>query len=132
MDNFLADVSSTIITMSDPVLCQPDLERKWFLLRRARICQIILCYCWYCWWNRRYACTTRQRCQARQYDCTKVRLYQSTTVEKLIVRADRGLAMSIKRRILVGPLSAKAQKGTRPRPDMRRYALKAGTVWKPH
>ena len=39
--------------------------------------------------------------------------------------------MSIKRRILVGPLSAKAQKGTRPRPDMRRYALKAGTIWKP-
>jgi len=73
----------------------------------------------------------------RPYDATTmssstVRLYQSTTVVKLIVRADRRPAMSIKRRILVGRLWAKVQRSTRPRPDIRRYALKAGTVWKPY
>jgi hypothetical protein len=40
--------------------------------------------------------------------------------------------MSIKRRILVGPLLAKVQRSARPRPDMRSYALKAGIVWKPY
>jgi hypothetical protein len=35
VSNFFADVSSKIITLGDPVLSQPDMERKWFLLRPA-------------------------------------------------------------------------------------------------
>ena len=37
MSNFLSDVSSTKITLAHPVLCQPDMDRIWFLLRPARV-----------------------------------------------------------------------------------------------
>ena len=37
VSNFVADVSSKIITLANPVLSQPDMEQKWFLLRPARI-----------------------------------------------------------------------------------------------
>jgi hypothetical protein len=35
-EQFFADFSSKIITLADPVLSQPDMERKWYLLRPAR------------------------------------------------------------------------------------------------